>query len=128
MAREEARDVRATDDYAQAGPQDIVILAMKAHQVEAVARQLHRLFGPDTVVVTMQNGIPFWYFHRHGGRSKARQFECRPRSAVAAGSRRSASIGCVVYPASELVAPGVVRHIEGDRFPSASSTARRASA
>ena len=62
-----AREVRATDNYANAGPHDIVILAMKAHQVEAVANNVPMLFGPQTVVVTMQNGIPYWYFHKHGG-------------------------------------------------------------
>src|SRR5258706_15857884 len=62
-----ANDVTATNDYAAAGPQDIVILAMKAHQVEAVARDVPALFGPDTVVVPMQNGIPYWYFHRYPG-------------------------------------------------------------
>src|SRR5207248_598943 len=63
-----ARNVRATDRYDEAGPQDIVILAMKAHQVEAVANDVPKLFGPETVVVTMQNGIPYWYFHEHAGR------------------------------------------------------------
>ena len=62
-----ATNVRATNDYAAAGPQDLVVLALKAHQVAAVAADLPKLFGPDTVVVTMQNGIPFWYFHEHGG-------------------------------------------------------------
>ena len=63
-----ARNVRATDNYDEAGPQDVVILATKAHQVAAVAGELPRLFGPDTAVVTMQNGIPFWYFHKTGCR------------------------------------------------------------
>ena len=62
-----APDVKATDNYAQAGVQELVILALKAHQVDAVADEVGKLIGPDTVVVTMQNGIPFWYFHRHGG-------------------------------------------------------------
>src|SRR6266576_632573 len=62
-----ATDVAATNDYAGVGPQEIVILAMKAHQVEAVADDVPKLFGPNTVVVPMQNGIPYWYFHRHGG-------------------------------------------------------------
>src|ERR1700736_6117733 len=62
-----ANRVKATNDYAGAGPQDMVILAMKAHQVEAVANDVPKLFGPETVVVTMQNGIPYWYFHDHGG-------------------------------------------------------------
>ena len=62
-----ARNVKATNDYAEAGVQDIVILAMKAHQLEAVVDELPKLIGPQTLVVTMQNGIPFWYFHQHGG-------------------------------------------------------------
>src|SRR6202023_3818812 len=62
-----ASRVKATNDYAAAGPQDMVILAMKAHQVEAVARDVPKLLGRDTVVVPMQNGIPYWYFHRHAG-------------------------------------------------------------
>ena len=116
--RQIASNVRATNDYAEAGPQDLVILAMKAHQLEAVAREVPKLFGPDTTVVTMQNGIPFWYFHKHAGAlagTRVRSVdasgivgECIPADRV---------IGCVVYPASELVAPGVVKHIEGDRFP-----------
>jgi 2-dehydropantoate 2-reductase len=116
--RQVTRDVKATDDYDQAGPQDIVILAMKAHQVEAVANDVPRLFGPDTVVVTMQNGIPYWYFHEHGGAlagSTVRSVD--PSGLVGAKIPASRVIGCVVYPASELVAPGVVQHIEGDRFP-----------
>src|SRR6266446_8239233 len=62
-----ASSAKATNDYATAGAQDMVILAMKAHQVEAVANDVPKLFGPDTVVVTMQNGVPYWYFHQHGG-------------------------------------------------------------
>jgi len=113
-----ARDVKATNDYAQAGPQDVVILAMKAHQVEAVAKELPKLFGPETTVVTMQNGIPYWYFHKHGGPhegSHVRSVDPTGMLAEMIPPRRV--IGCVVYPASELIAPGVVKHIEGDRFP-----------
>ncbi|RRH86609.1 2-dehydropantoate 2-reductase [Variovorax beijingensis] len=113
-----ARNVKATDRYDQAGPQDIVVLAMKAHQVEAVANDVPRLFGPETVVVTMQNGIPFWYFHQHGGAlagTPVRSVD--PTGLVAAKIPAERVIGCVVYPASELTAPGVVKHIEGDRFP-----------
>jgi 2-dehydropantoate 2-reductase len=113
-----ARHVNATNDYAAAGPQDIVILAMKAHQVEAVAGEVHKLFGPDTVVVTMQNGIPFWYFHQHGGPFDGGTVRAvDPNGTVIAGIPAQRVIGCVVYPASELTAPGVVQHIEGDRFP-----------
>jgi 2-dehydropantoate 2-reductase len=108
--------VRATADYA--GPQDVVILAMKAHQVESVAADLPKLFGPDTIVVPMQNGIPFWYFHRHGGPLAGRTVKSvDPKGAIASHIPGERVIGCVVYPAAELIAPGVVKHIEGDRFP-----------
>jgi 2-dehydropantoate 2-reductase len=113
-----ARRVKATDRYDRAGPQDMVILAMKAHQVEAVADEVPKLFGPKTVVVTMQNGIPYWYFHKHGGPLEGTTVRSvDPQGIVAARIPAERVIGCVVYPASELVAPGVVKHIEGDRFP-----------
>jgi 2-dehydropantoate 2-reductase len=117
-SEEVARNVRATDRYAEAGPQDMVILAMKAHQVEAVANDVPKLFGPDTVVVTMQNGIPYWYFYQHGGvlaNTVVRSVD--PQGMLCSKIAPQRVIGCVVYPASELVAPGVVKHIEGDRFP-----------
>jgi len=113
-----ARDVQAIADYAAAGPQDMVILAVKAHQVDAVANDVPRLFGPATMVVTMQNGIPYWYFHKHGGRFEGRCVEAvDPSGACVRQIPPERVIGCVVYPASELVAPGVIRHVEGDRFP-----------
>jgi 2-dehydropantoate 2-reductase len=115
---ERVATVAATDDYAATGVQDVVILAMKAQQVEAVLDRLPRLIGPETTVVPMQNGIPFWYFHRHGGAlagSVVRSVD--PQGRLAATIPADQVIGCVVYPAAELVAPGVVRHIEGERFP-----------
>lgn len=113
-----ARQVRATNDYAEAGPQDIVILAMKAHQLGAVANDVPKLLGPQTVVVTMQNGIPYWYFHRHGGTLEgSRIHSVDPDGSIGEKISPDRVIGCVVYPASELMAPGVVRHVEGDRFP-----------
>ena len=113
-----AADVRATDDYAAPGPQDLVILAMKAHQLEGIADQLPALLGPDTPVVTMQNGIPYWYFHEHGGALSGSKLDSvDPGRSLAQKIPPARVIGCVVYPASELLAPGVVRHIEGERFP-----------
>lgn len=117
-AEQVAASVKATDDYAEAGPQDLVILAMKAHQVEAVAKDLPKLLGPETAVVTMQNGIPYWYFHKHGGPLEGSRVQSvDPGGMLLEMIPPRRVIGCVVYPASELVAPGVVRHIEGDRFP-----------
>jgi 2-dehydropantoate 2-reductase len=110
--------VRATDNYAEAGPQDMVILAMKAHQVEAVAPQVPKLFGPDTVVVPMQNGIPYWYFHRYPGPlANSHVKSVDPNGVIWEHIPCERVIGCVVYPAAELVAPGVIKHVEGNRFP-----------
>jgi 2-dehydropantoate 2-reductase len=113
-----ALHVQATDDYAAAGPQDVVVLAMKAHQLEPVIASLPHLLGPDTIVVPMQNGIPYWYFQKqHGPYEGAHVDSVDPQGRIAAAIDPARVLGCVVYPASELMAPGVVRHIEGDRFP-----------
>jgi 2-dehydropantoate 2-reductase len=113
-----APGVKATASLAEAGPQDVVILAMKAHQVAPVAKDLHHLLHDDTVIVPMQNGIPWWYFQRHGGPFEGRRIESvDPDGAIMHAIDPARIVGCVVYPACELAAPGVVRHIEGDRFP-----------
>jgi 2-dehydropantoate 2-reductase len=113
-----ALHVQATDDYAAAGPQDVVVLAMKAHQLEPVIASLPHLLRPDTIVVPMQNGIPYWYFQKqHGPYEGAHVNSVDPQGRIAAAIAPARVLGCVVYPASELMAPGVVRHIEGDRFP-----------
>jgi 2-dehydropantoate 2-reductase len=110
--------VRATDDYAAAGPQDAVLLTIKAHQVEAVAEEVPKLFGPDTVVVPMQNGIPYWYFHEHLGELAGTVVKSvDPSGVIATHIPCERVIGCVVYPAAELLAPGVIKHVEGKRFP-----------
>jgi 2-dehydropantoate 2-reductase len=110
--------VKATDDYAAAGPQDMVVLAMKAHQVEAVVLEVPKLFGPDTVVVPMQNGIPYWYFYRHSGEfAGTRVRSVDPSGSISEHIPCERVIGCVVYPAAELLSPGVIKHVEGNRFP-----------
>ena len=114
----DAKGVKATDSFAAVGHVDCVILALKSHQVEAVVYQLPPLLGPKTTIITMQNGIPFWYFHKHGGALEGSAVEAvDPRGVCKDGIPAERIIGCVVYPATELVAPGVVRHVEGDRFP-----------
>ena len=113
-----ARQVRASDDYRHAGVHDVVVLAMKAHQLDAVADDVRHLCGPHTVIVPMQNGIPYWYFHKHGGPYENHWLHSvDPSGRIGRAIPPQRVIGCVVYPASELLAPGVVRHIEGDRFP-----------
>ncbi|MGB9329149.1 MAG: 2-dehydropantoate 2-reductase [Steroidobacteraceae bacterium] len=115
---EAAPEIRATADYAAAGPQDVVILGMKAHQVAAVASDVPKLLGPETVVIPMQNGIPYWYFYHHGGAlAGTRVQSVDPTGEIGAHIPAERVIGCVVYPAAELVSHGVVRHVEGNRFP-----------
>src|ERR1700716_3824485 len=115
---ESVPQVNATSDYAAAGPQDVVILAMKAHQVAAVAPDVPKLFGPDTVVVPMQNGIPYWYFHGHrGALAGTRVRNADPTGVIGENIPGERVIGCVVYPATELVSHGVIKHVEGNRFP-----------
>ncbi len=112
-----AHPALVTDDPSVAGAHDVVIVAVKAHQLPAVAPMLRPLFHDETMVVPAQNGIPWWYFQRHGGPFEGRRIESvDPDGVIAAHIETERIIGCVVYPATELEAPGVVRHIEGDRF------------
>jgi len=109
--------VKATDRIAEAGAQDLVILGMKAHQVEAVVVDLKQLYGPDTMVLTAQNGIPWWYFFKVGGEYEGRQLKSvDPNGAIAANLPIERVIATIVYPAAEIIQPGVIKHIEGNRF------------
>ena len=112
-----ADNVRAEQDTKCAGAQDYVLLALKAHQVAAVAASMPALYADHTAVVTMQNGVPWWYFHKLEGQFEGRPVtKVDPDGTVAAHIPSERVIGSVVYPASELVAPGVVKVIEGNRF------------
>ena len=109
--------VAATDRIAEAGRQELVILGMKAHQVAAVAADLKHLYLPGTMVLTAQNGIPWWYFYKLGGPYAGRQLESvDPGGMVAASLPIDRVLASVVYPAAEVIAPGVIKHIEGNRF------------
>jgi 2-dehydropantoate 2-reductase len=99
------------------GPQDVVICALKAHQAFESAASFAPLLGPDTSVVTAMNGIPWWYFYRSGGRFEGRYLESVDpdgRQWNLIGPQRA--IGCVVEPACEVIAPGVVAHHQFNRF------------
>jgi 2-dehydropantoate 2-reductase len=110
-------NLRALQRYADAGPQDVVLLTVKAHQVPDLLPDLRGLFGPQTMVVTMINGVPWWYFHKLAGPYEGRSLQSLdPEGLIAANIEPERLIGSVVYPASELVAPGVVKLIEGNRF------------
>ena len=112
-----AARVRAYADGSEAGPQDAVLLAVKAHQVQEALPALQGLLGPATAVVTMSNGLPWWYFQRLPGRFRDQVLESvDPGGAIAAAIDPERVIGSVVYAAAEMVEPGKVRAIEGNRF------------
>jgi 2-dehydropantoate 2-reductase len=107
----------ATDDPAAVGPVDVVLLTLKAHSLTAMAPRLAPLMGPDTCVLSAQNGIPWWYFYRHGGEWEGTHLETvDPGGVIGQCIDPSRVIGCVVYPSTTIVEPGIVWHIEGTRF------------
>jgi 2-dehydropantoate 2-reductase len=113
-----ASDLTATDRVGDPGPQDVVLLALKAHQIVPVIDELPALLSPETVIVTLQNGIPWWYFQQVDGDYAGRVVETVDPGGVllrAIDPRRV--IGCIAYPAATITEPGVIKHIEGNRFP-----------
>ena len=121
VLREEDRDivarVAASDRIADLGEPDLIVLGVKAHQVAAVAPDVGSILGPRTLVLTAQNGIPWWYFFRHGGpREGVRLQSVDPGGVIADHLPIDRVIATVVYPAAEIERPGVIRHVEGNRF------------
>jgi len=106
-----------TDDPNKVGPQDFIILAVKAHSLPAIVEHLPQLLGPQTAVVTASNGIPWWYFYKLAGPWENRRIESvDPGGRIWQGIGPERAIGCVVYPACEITAPGEITHRYGDRF------------
>jgi 2-dehydropantoate 2-reductase len=107
----------ATDDPASVGAVDVVLLTLKAHSLTEMAPRLAPLLGPETCVVSGQNGIPWWYFYRHGGEWEGTHLETVDPGGIIDRSIDSARvIGSVVYPSTIIAEPGVIEHIEGTRF------------
>jgi len=101
----------------EAGPQDYVVVTLKAHSLPAAARQLQPLLGPETAIVSAVNGIPWWYFYGLPGPYQDRRVaSVDPDGSLWDLLHPSRAIGCIVYPAAEVPEPGVVEHTYGDRF------------
>ena len=110
--------VPCTDDARELGQQDCVFITMKAHSVPAAVDSILPLLGPRTAIVTGVNGIPYWYFHGQGGLLDGAALDCIDpggRQVKLLGVERA--IGCVLNPAADLIAPGVIRHVHGRKFP-----------
>ena len=109
--------VRAVANAAEAGPQDYVLVTLKAHSLPGAAEQMQPLLGPETAIVSAVNGIPWWYFHKLAGPWEGRVVESvDPGGVVSRLLPPERAIGCIVYPAAEVPEPGVIEHTYGDRF------------
>jgi 2-dehydropantoate 2-reductase len=109
--------VEATDDLEAVRSADFVFVTLKAHSVPAIAERLATSLGAGTAVVSAQNGIPWWYFQRHGGELEGIHLETvDPGGAIGRTIDPQRVIACIVYPATSVVGPGIVRHVEGERF------------
>ena len=109
--------IAASERIADLGPQDLVVLGVKAHQLAAVVPEIRPALGENTLILTAQNGIPWWYFFKQRGAHEGRRLESvDPGGIIAEALPIDRIIASVVYPAAEIDAPGVIRHIEGDRF------------
>ena len=107
----------ASDDPEELGVQDYIIVTLKAHSVPGVVPKMVPLIGPNTTIVSGVNGVPWWYFHGIGGVLEGtRLASVDPGDAQWNGFGPDKVLGCVVYPAAEVVEPGVIKHIEGNRF------------
>ena len=113
-----ATNLTATDNIRELGPQDVVLLALKAHQIETVVEDLSVLLGPKTALVTLQNGIPWWYFQKLDSPFADRIVKTVDPSGVLFNKiDPDRLIGCIAYPAATIAEPGVIQHVEGNRVP-----------
>ena len=111
-------DLIATDKLNELSSQDLILMALKAHQIESIVADLTSVMGAETIMVTLQNGIPWWYFQNFSGPYAGRPIRSvDPRGKLFEGIDPDCLIGCIAYPATTIVEPGVIRHIEGNRFP-----------
>jgi 2-dehydropantoate 2-reductase len=113
-----AENLTATEFVGELGPMDVVLLALKAHQIAPIVNDMSVLLGPNTVIVTLQNGIPWWYFQNFDGEYANRVVETvDPGGLLFKSIDPDRLIGCIAYPAATISKPGVIQHIEGNRFP-----------
>ena len=113
-----AENLTATEFVGELGPMDVVLLALKAHQIAPIVNDMSVLLGPNTVIVTLQNGIPWWYFQNFVGEYANRVVETvDPGGLLFKSIDPDHLVGCIAYPAATISKPGVIQHIEGNRFP-----------
>ena len=113
-----AEGVKATDNISSVGRQDLVILGVKSHQIAPIVNDINALMDDDSILLTVQNGVLWWYFQLHGGEFDGRVLETvDPGGIISQSLDPRRIIGSITYPAAEITEPGVIRHIEGVRIP-----------
>ena len=118
--------VEATDRITEAGGADLIVLGVKAHQLTPIAAEIAAIVAPTTMLMTAQNGVPWWYFLKHGGRYEGVRLESvDPGGVIANHLPIDAVIAAISYQAAEIESPGIIRHIEGHRFPLAEIDGRK---
>ena len=115
--KSQTHSITATDSAAELGPQDFVLVTLKAHALSGMVADVRKLLGPDTAVVSAVNGLPWWYFHGLDSPNTERPLESvDPGGLIWRGIGPERAIGCVVYPSVEVPEPGVIRHLSDDKF------------
>ena len=109
--------VKAVGTAKDAGKQNLVLLAVKAHTLGEIASDLHHLLDDKTMLMTLQNGIPWWYFEKEKGRVAGKRLKSiDPDGTLAQSIDANRLVACVVHPATQVVSPGVIKHLDGDRY------------
>lgn len=118
--------VEATDRITEAGGADLIVLGVKAHQLAPIAADVASIVAPATMIMTTQNGIPWWYFYKHGGPHEGVRLESvDPGGVIARHLPIDAVVAAISYQAAEIEGPGVIRHVEGHRLPLAEIDGRK---
>ena len=108
---------KCVQDSRDAGPQDYVFISVKSYSLNEIIQNINHLFDKNTTVITGINGIPWWYFYKLKGPYENHNLKAiDPDGKIWKTIDPKRAIGCVVYPAAEIMSPGIIKHIEGDRF------------
>lgn len=118
VEEERVAKIKATNDPKEVGVVDVVIIALKGNAIPNIIESMQPLLGPDTMIIPAVNGIPYWYFYKHGGKLENTILETiDPEGKQWKSFGPERAIGCIVYPAAEVVEPGVIQHVYGNKFP-----------
>ena len=108
---------KCTDSMEKLSKMDFIFITLKAYSIPGMVKEIVKMFKKNTSVITAYNGMPWWYFFNYGGRLNNYQIQCLDKDSVQWNLiTPERIIGCVVYPATEIIEPGIIKHMEGNRF------------